>query len=150
MKPFLPWMCLHCVRLHPDAVLPKKAHPGDDAGFDLTPISVEARNGCVIYGFGLSVHIPVNHVGLLFPRSSVWKTGLGLANSVGVIDHGYSGEVKAIFRCFDGHPENYQVGTTPVAQLVVIPISHMHDARWEKEAPESSRGVGGFGSTDKQ
>ena len=43
-----------------------------------------------------AVEIPQGHVGLLFPRSSISKTDLRLANGVGVIDSGYRGEVVFI------------------------------------------------------
>lgn len=76
-------------KLHPDAVIPVYAKAGD-AGLDLTAIS-ESWNeddSMVTYDTGLAVEIPEGHVGLLFPRSSVSKTRLNLANSVGVIDSG--------------------------------------------------------------
>jgi len=82
-------------KLHPEAIIPKYAQKGD-AGLDMTAISAEIhKSGMFIeYGTGLAVEIPVGHVGLLFPRSSVSKTSLVLANHVGVVDSGYRGEIK--------------------------------------------------------
>lgn len=80
-------------RLHPDAVIPKKAHT-TDAGFDLVATSrVFAADGTATYGTGLAVDIPQGYVGLLFPRSSIYKQDQMQTNSVGVIDAGYHGEV---------------------------------------------------------
>lgn len=86
-------------RLHPDAVIPKYSMPGD-AGMDLTATSMKIDDAtcCITYGTGLAVEIPEGHVGLVFPRSSVYKTDLDLTNCVGVIDSGYRGEIKAVFK----------------------------------------------------
>jgi dUTP pyrophosphatase len=83
-------------KLHPDAVPPSYATPGD-AGMDLTPVSLEAffndaGEQLLRYRFGLAFEIPEGYVGLIFPRSSIcMKTSLMLTNSVGVIDSGYRG-----------------------------------------------------------
>lgn len=85
-------------RLSPDAEIPKYAKPGD-AGMDLVAVSRQfnEKTGCVEYGTGISMEIPEGYVGLIFPRSSIYKTGLNLTNCVGVIDSGYRGEIKAVF-----------------------------------------------------
>lgn len=85
-------------RLHPDAVIPTKAHT-TDAGLDLVATSrVFAADGTATYGTGLAFEIPEGHVGLLFPRSSVYKQDQHLTDSVGVIDAGYRGEVTFKFK----------------------------------------------------
>ena len=86
-------------RLHPDAVIPKYSKSGD-AGMDLTATSknFDSNTGCIIYGTGIAVEIPEGYVGLVFPRSSVYKTEQDLTNCVGVIDSGYRGEIKAVFK----------------------------------------------------
>src|SRR5690606_10497369 len=85
-------------RLHPQAVIPSYAKPGD-AGMDLTATSKSYdENGNVVYGTGLAFEIPEGYVGLLFPRSSNSKTDLILSNSVGVLDSGYRGEVMFKFK----------------------------------------------------
>ena len=81
------------------AVIPSYATNGD-AGLDLTAVSCQIdQSGLFIeYGTGLAVEIPEGYVGLLFPRSSVSKTTLILANHVGVVDSGYRGEIKFRFK----------------------------------------------------
>ena len=61
-------------KLHPDAVAPFRAHPSD-AGADLTAVGVEEdlKRGIVTYHTGLALEIPEGHVGLLFPRSSIYR-----------------------------------------------------------------------------
>jgi dUTP pyrophosphatase len=81
------------------AVIPTYATNGD-AGLDMTAVSCQIdQSGLFIeYGTGLAVEIPEGYVGLLFPRSSVSKTTLILANHVGVVDSGYRGEIKFRFK----------------------------------------------------
>lgn len=73
-------------KLHKDAKIPRYAKPGD-AGMDLfvTERSVLDMNHWE-YKFGIAMEIPKGYVGLIFPRSSVYKTGLSLSNCVGVLD----------------------------------------------------------------
>lgn len=86
-------------RLHKDAVIPQYAMPYD-AGMDITAVSkkFDHETGCVVYGTGISVEIPEGYVGLIFPRSSIYKHYTEMTNCVGVIDAGYRGEIKVIMR----------------------------------------------------
>lgn len=86
-------------KCHPDAVIPKYAKPGD-AGMDITAVtvSVNEHTGAISYGTGLSIEIPEGYVGLVFPRSSNCKKDLYLTNSVGVIDSGFRGEIKMVYK----------------------------------------------------
>lgn len=85
-------------KLHKNAVIPQYAKKGD-AGLDLTAVEKHYDiHGCVVYKTGIAVEIPEGYVGLVFPRSSVSKTDLLLANSVGVIDSGYRGEITMKFK----------------------------------------------------
>ena len=78
-------------KLNRIAITPKKAYRGD-AGFDLTAVSSEdLPNGKIRYGTGIAVEIPEGYVGLVFPRSSIFRFGLMLSNAVGVIDSGIQG-----------------------------------------------------------
>ena len=81
-------------KLSPKAVTPTYATSGD-AGLDITCIGyqIDKDNNYIEYFTGLALEIPAGHVGLLFPRSSVSKTDLQLANCVGVVDSGYRGEL---------------------------------------------------------
>lgn len=134
-------------KLHEDAVIPSYAKTGD-AGLDLTAISESWNDdsSIVTYGTGLAIEIPEGHVGLLFPRSSVYKTTLCLSNSVGVIDSGYRGEVMLKFRYLeDGMVYDIK---DRVGQLIVMPIPTMEILEVD-ELSETERGEGGYGSTGK-
>lgn len=132
-------------KLVPEAVVPAYAKPGD-AGLDLTATSVsfDETTRKLSVGFGLAAEIPAGHVGLLFPRSSVHKTGMILSNCVGVIDSGYRGEIRSIFYVPAG-AKPYVVGDR-CAQLIVMPFPKVQIIEAD-ELSDSERGTGGFGST---
>lgn len=132
-------------KLHPDAVIPKYAKLGD-AGMDLVAISEEWNeyNTMVTYDTGLSMEIPEGYVGLLFPRSSISKTDLVLANSVGVIDSGYRGPIMFKFR-YNEEGMVYDVGDR-IGQILILPYPQVQFEEVE-ELSTSERGEGGFGST---
>ena len=156
--------------LEPKAVMPKYAHI-TDAGFDLTAISKETIYDHdivnVTYGTGIAVEIPAGYVGLIFPRSSIHKQNLSLSNCVGVIDSGYRGEIKFIFRYTERSKDisflfnqethklptdidfsfTYNVGDR-IGQMVIVPYMHCKLKKVDT-LNESDRGEGGFGSTGK-
>jgi dUTP pyrophosphatase len=141
-------MRLPLKRLDPDARLPAAAHPGD-AGLDLTSIlDVEVAAGeRAMVPTGVAVAIPEGHAGLVLPRSGLAsRHGLTLANSPGLIDAGYRGEVTcAVVNLNRSVPIRIRKGDR-IAQLVVVPIPAL-EPEWVEELPFSERGSGGFGST---
>ncbi len=156
------------------AVVPSRGHQ-TDSGWDLHVIGVEKIEGDVIFfKTGLSVQPPPGYYFELFPRSSISTLPLSLANSVGVIDESYTGEVLIAARVH--HPEmgddakkhSYPNGIVSVfglkpqtiksfAELVVarkpklaqLILKKRIDCSFvEEEISETDRGSGGFGSTD--
>ena len=99
------------------------------------------------YDTGIAVEIPPGYVGLVFPRSSVCKTGLSLANSVGVIDSDYRGSISLVFYKGAELIEAYSYGDR-IGQLVIVPIPEVEFVEAE-ELSETERGAGGYGSTGK-
>lgn len=141
-------MNLKVKKLVPEAVIPQIMTSGS-AGMDLTATSKtwDEENKVLVFGTGLSFEIPRGHVGFLFPRSSIFKTGLTLANSVGVVDSDYRGEVKAVFYPDTRPYKNYEIGDR-ICQLVIMPIPAVN-IQEVKEVSDTGRGTGGFGSTNK-
>jgi dUTP pyrophosphatase len=161
-------------KLHPDAVIPKYAKPGD-AGMDLVATSkIYDKYGNVSYGVGLGFEIPDGYVGLLFPRSSNSKQDILLSNSVGVLDSGYRGEVFFKFKpsaafvdeqpapsidsdTFDRielpNPSEdwdfsvYKVGER-IGQIIILPYPKVVFNEVNELSP-TIRGAGGFGSSGK-
>lgn len=132
-------------RLHPNAVVPVYAKPGD-AGLDLVAtqiISFDKEQ--VVYGTGIAVEIPEGYVGLVFPRSSIRKYEQYLSNSVGVIDSGYRGEIQATFNSRYYADVKYKVGEK-IAQLIIMPYPHIDFEEVDKLS-ETERADGGHGST---
>jgi dUTP pyrophosphatase len=138
-------------KLHPNAVIPKYAKESD-AGLDLVATSIISNTPTQItYGLGIALEIPEGFVGLVFPRSSIRNTDLQLSNSVGVIDSGYRGELQATFNRKRVMAEEggflYDIGDR-VVQIIIVPHPIIQIIEVD-ELSESSRGIGGFGSTGK-
>ena len=133
-------------KLNQNAVIPKQGTTGA-AGFDLTAVSIEKNETMLKYDTGIAVEIPPGYVGLVFPRSSVCKTGLFLANSVGVIDSDYRGSISLVFYkpsvCIVPYLPGDRIG-----QLVIVPIPAVEFVEVD-ELSETERGAGGYGSTGK-
>jgi dUTP pyrophosphatase len=134
--------------LDPELPLPKRAMP-DDAGLDL-----RARHRCLIgpgerrkIPCGIAIELPPGHAGLVLPRSGLAESkGLGFANSCGLIDPGYRGEIQVIAVNLDkSEPIEISRGER-IAQLVVVPIA-FPDVEEVDELSDSDRGESGFGST---
>ena len=132
-------------KLCAEAIAPTKAHQSD-AGADLTATSKhwDDKKQCCIYGTGIATEIPEGYVGLVFPRSSIRKYGLALANSIGVIDSGYRGEIMCSFKPTGSCP-TYNVGDK-VAQMIIMPYPVVNYVE-VTELSDSERGEGGHGST---
>jgi len=148
-------------KLNENAIIPSYAKDGD-AGMDVIATSIISDTPTQItYGLGIALEIPYGFVGLVFPRSSIRKTGLQLSNSVGVIDSGYRGELQATFnKLFGGEAmydemkvkeiqpnDFYKVGDR-VAQIMIIPHPPI-EFEQANELSDTERGEGGFGSTGK-
>lgn len=124
------------------AVIPIYAKSGD-AGLDVYAVSKNETDKFVEYGTGLAFEIPEGYVMFVFPRSSVSNTDLVLANSVGVVDSGYRGELKLRFRKTGS--DDYQIGER-VGQIMVLPYPKINFEVVD-ELGDSDRGAGGFGSS---
>ena len=132
-------------KLDEKAYIPRQMTEGA-AGMDLTATSMEFTDKFIEYGVGLAVAIPEGYVGLLFPRSSISRMEMSMANSVGVIDSDYRGEIKVRLRYKQPIPQFlYAVGER-VAQLVIVPYVQV-DPQLVDILPETARGEDGFGST---
>lgn len=137
-------------RVRRGALIPEYATEGS-AGVDLTacldqPLQIEPGEQAMI-PTGIAIALPArDFVGLIFPRSGLaTRSGLVLANSVGVIDSDYRGEVFCPMVNRGGAPVVIEPGDR-IAQMVFMPIAVAELVETERlEATE--RGEGGFGST---
>lgn len=129
--------------------VPKKAH-AIDAGYDLKSrvcASVFPKDTEFI-PTGVCCEIPVGTVGLLFPRSNISKTPLRMANSVGVIDAGFTGEIQVpLYNTSEVEIRDIEQYDR-IAQLVIVPLADV-SLEIVDELDDTERGEGGFGSTGR-
>lgn len=139
------------IKLDKGASLPAYSSK-DAAGMDMVATTINTNENYIEYGTGVYLEIPKGYVGLLFPRSSISKKALTLANSVGVIDSDYRGEIKFRFKFNDDKfirvmsSSIYDSGDK-IGQLMIIPYPEVEFKQVES-LEETERGEGGFGSTD--
>lgn len=135
-------------KLDPKAKLPEYANLGD-AAMDVYATSVKFAENYVEYGTGLAFELPVGYVMLIFPRSSVSNKDMMLANSVGVLDSGYRGELKLRFNivCEPGKlKRDYYNPGDKIGQIMILPYP-LITCMEVSELSETQRGAGGFGSS---
>ena len=136
-------------KIHPDAVLPSYAKPGD-AGMDLCSyINYVLQPGeRKLFGTGLKVEIPQGYEMQIRPRSGLaLKVGITVVNTPGTVDSGYRGELGVIL--INHGSESYEIKKGErIAQGVISKIEEVLIKEVENLS-DSERGVGGFGSTGK-
>ena len=136
-------------RLDPDLALPAYAHEGD-AGLDLVAaesVTLAPGGGRALVPTGIAIGLPEGTAGLVMPRSGMAaRHGISIVNSPGLVDSGYTGELKV--NLINTDPvEAYEVERgARIAQLVVQRVERM-DLVEVDELSESDRGAAGFGSS---
>ena len=131
--------------LDPEAKIPIRFNE-TDACYDVYATSVKyIGHNRYEYGLGFSLELPPNTQLDMRPRSSIYKTGLVLSNSVGTGDEDYRGEYKAIFYHLVPTLPPYSVGD----RILQIQLRSREDIEFVTvdEVGNTARGGGGFGST---
>lgn len=138
-------------RLDPAVELPSYAYEGD-AGLDL-----RASEDVTLQPFerrliptGLAVAIPEGYAGFVQPRSGMaLKRGLSMANTPGLIDAHYRGELKVVAINLDPNEAIHIERGERIAQLVIqqVPVVDLEEV---DELDDTDRGAGGFGSSGAQ
>lgn len=133
-----------------NAIIPKRA-TGGSAGLDLcayidAPITLQGGETALV-PTGLAIELPSADYGaFIFARSGLAiKHGIGLLNSVGVIDSDYRGEIKVGLINQINEAYTIEPGER-IAQMVIMPVSMMPVEEVDTLG-ETDRGAGGFGST---
>ena len=143
-------------KLHPDARIPEKAQESDFC-YDCWAVSEEevAPN---VWRYGLGFALQIDRAASCYseatinididgrPRSSIWKTGMSLANCEATIDENYTGEIKAVFYHVMPNMPRYKIGD----KILQIKIGMTEPILFQEveELNETDRGAGGFGSSD--
>jgi deoxyuridine 5'-triphosphate nucleotidohydrolase len=131
----------------------------DNAGYDikivvdqphtttpsLVPLGIKARMvQLVSYEDGIVLEEDCHFT--LEPRSSIYKTGLIMANSRGIIDKSYRGELKAPVVSLRSTPGSVEAGTR-LFQILAPDLGYIQEVVYVSSLSETLRGEGGFGST---
>lgn len=143
-------LTLKIKRLSDAAKLPFHATSGAAAA-DLyalceRPVTIEPSKRAAIHT-GISIELPcADYVALVFARSgNAVKKGVTLANSVGVIDSDYRGEIICTLVNHGDEPFTVNSGDR-IAQLMITYALPFVCEECESLS-ETARGEGGFGST---
>lgn len=163
-------------KLDDKAIIPSRGHD-TDSGWDLTLIGIHKIKGdTIFFKTGLQVEPPSGHYFEVYPRSSISELPFMLANSVGIIDESYRGELLVPIRVLHGEVGNsserdqYPGGMikaldarpssmSEVANLILSKKPKIVQMILRKRIDfaiqevseslsETDRGGGGFGSTD--
>lgn len=140
-------MALLIKRLTEKAKIPTKGS-ACAAGYDLYAAenaTVPAKSRQLI-GTGLAMTVPEGHYGRIAPRSGL-AVKHGIDVGAGVIDKGFTGEVKVLLMNHGNNDLLVQEGNR-IAQLIIEKIS-LPQIKEVDELEETARGNGGFGSTGR-
>lgn len=137
------------IKLHELAKIPQYAHEGD-SGADLCSIErVEIPSGHrAKIRTGLSILMPKGMEAQVRSRSGLAiNCGIVVLNSPGTIDSCYTGEICVILINHGDIDYVVNIGDK-IAQLVIAPV--IHNAIETTESVKETRGVNGFGSSDRR
>lgn len=125
---------------------------GGSAALDLRaclaqPVTVQPGETVLIpSGIAISIHDP-GLVALLVPRSGLGiKHGIVLANTLGVIDSDYQGEIGIGIVNRGSAPYTIEPGER-ICQMMFVPVTQVALELVAEFSKETDRGAGGFGST---
>ena len=139
------------LKIKTDAPLPAYGTAGS-AGFDLycnndEPILAQPGE-LVKVPTGVYMQIPNGYFGAIYPRSSAGtKLRIRLANTTGIIDSDYRGEI-ILFLVNEGEEVVTINKGDRLVQMVIQPYIQV-DIQKVESLDETDRGTGGFGSTGK-
>lgn len=124
-----------------------KTSTDGNSGFDLyIPSNTHFPSGAtVMVNFGVSMKTSSASGYWLLPRSSLSKTPLRLANSVGLVDPTYRGCLIGAFH--NTGPVDIEVPAGTRLLQVALPSLMPFRVGWVSSLDETERGSGGFGST---
>jgi dUTP pyrophosphatase len=144
---------LDVMQLPHGAGLPLPAYQSADAaGLDLmaavavdAPLTI-APGARALIPTGLAVALPAGTEGQVRPRSGLAaRHGVTVLNAPGTIDSDYRGEIQVILVNFGQESFTVTRGMR-IAQLIITPVLRV-TIRATANLDETTRGVGGFGST---
>lgn len=133
-------------KTHPKAMTPTRAHD-TDGGLDFYAVedTIISVNDTATVPTGIAIGLPEGTVGKVYSRSSQGLRRVSLANRVGIIDQGYTGEIMATIENLGDSPYTIRAGQK-ICQIVIVPVLKP-DIEVVDSLPETTRGTQGHGST---
>lgn len=145
----VPTLQCKVIRHSQEAVMPcKQPFRYSDAGMDLTIIkkAKQYTPTTTLYDTGISLVIPAGYYAEVVPRSSLSKTGYMLANSIGIIDNSYRGNIFiALTKIDPGMPELEL--PFRCCQIIFKKQIYMSLEDDNVEVEHTTRNANGFGSS---
>lgn len=135
------------IKLDEGAVVPTRAHP-EDAGLDIYSMETTMiyKGEYETFRTGLHVEIPHGTFGAVTGRSGLMFKD-GITCGLGIIDEGYTGEIKVVL--FNHGDQGYLIRKgDKIAQLLIIPVIRP-DINVVDQLGETNRGSNGFRSSGK-
>lgn len=136
--------------LSPYAKIPTRSTSGS-VGFDIyaciqEPLTINPNQTSLIRS-GFAIALEHGYAAFLYARSGLGaKKGIVPANCVGVIDSDYRGEIIVALKNTSNEPYTIQ-SNDRIAQMVISKCE-LPDLEIAESLDETSRGEGGFGSTN--
>lgn len=139
---------VNCQLLLPTATVPTRGTPGA-AGLDLYAAehAFIAPGDYLTVETGVAVSLPVDHVGLIWPRSG-WAAKYGIDTLAGVVDCDYRGGIGVVLMNHGHERFVVDIGDR-IAQLVIQRYEYAN-LMVVDDLGKTTRGVHGFGSTDHE
>jgi deoxyuridine 5'-triphosphate nucleotidohydrolase len=134
------------IKTDENAVIPSKKN-WSDAGFDLSIIKKleDFNTKTSLYDTGIKIQLDFGYYAEIVPRSSMSKTGYILANSIGIIDNSYRGNLMiALTKIADDAIEikyPFKCCQLIIKKQVNINLEEV------SSVDATKRNIGGFGST---
>jgi deoxyuridine 5'-triphosphate nucleotidohydrolase len=135
----------------PEAIIPSKGKESD-VGYDLTIIKEfkQLTPSTILYDTGIKLCVDFGYYIQIVPRSSLSKSGYILANSIGIIEKSYSGNLLVALTKIDKEMPDlrlpFKCCQLIFQQQISLNIVEIHNIN---QMDETTRGDGGFGSSDK-
>ncbi len=141
--------CCKIYKTDSNAILPSKHHESD-VGYDLTIIK-KVKNltpSTILYDTGIKLNVDYGYYIEIVPRSSLSKSGYILANSIGIIEKSYNGNLYVALTKIDKDMPDLQLPFR-CCQLIFKPQISLNIVEiTNKNIDLTTRNNGGFGSSN--
>lgn len=130
-----------------NAIIPYKTRESD-VGYDLTVIKEHKKinSNTILFDTGIQIELSNGYYSEIVPRSSLIKSGYMLANSIGIIDNSYRGNLLIALIKINNEEPDLKL-PFKCCQLIIKKQNYIDLYETEEELSSTERNKGGFGST---